>query len=175
MPKALRWIIYLTIFLLVFFLIAYTALSVGSIYDEDAQRKQVLGQVAVQIAAIGVNGWSFIRPFLQLILVLVIIDWMLSRWGVNLQSKVLDFDWNIQTLIALIIIGAFAVAALGGINDGIGTLKDLALVVVGFYFGSQKRSIEIETEKGKETIVEEHHNDLTVKSTEGKKEGEEGS
>jgi hypothetical protein len=174
MPKGLRWIVYLTISLLIFFLIAYTALSVGAIYDQDAQRKQVLSEVAGQIGAIGRNGWGFIRPFLQLILVLVIIDWILSKWGINLQSNVFRFEWNIQTLIALIVIGAFAIAALGGISDGIGTLKDLALVVVGFYFGTQKRTIEVQTKEGKETIIEEHTNEsATVKSTETK-EGEEG-
>lgn len=162
MPSPLKWIIYLTIFLLVFLLLAYVGLSTAAIYEQSPERKEVFGTVASQIAIVGREGWTFIKPFLQLIVVLVIVSWILEKFGVNLQSKVFQFDWDVQTVIALLVIGAFTVAALGGITAGIGTLEDLALVVIGFYFGSQQKTDEGKKNKGKKTVVEEHENELKV-------------
>ena len=47
---------------------------------------------------------------------------------------------------------------MGGLT-GLDALKDLALVVVGFYFGTQRRSIETQTGAGKITVVEEHESE----------------
>lgn len=63
-----------------------------------------------------------------------------------------------QTIIALVIMVAFALAALSGI-EGAAMLKDVALVVVGFYFGTQKRTNEIVNGDKRHTIIEEHTND----------------
>jgi hypothetical protein len=54
----------------------------------------------------------------------VIISWLLDRFGVNLQSKVFQFEWNAQTLIALLVIGEFTIAALGTLS-GRSTWEDL--------------------------------------------------
>lgn len=48
------------------------------------------------------------------------------------------FGANIQALLAVVLILAFAVSAIGGVGDT-ASLKDIALVVVGFYFGTRKR------------------------------------
>ena len=50
----------------------------------------------------------------------------------------LTLGTNVQALLAIVLILAFAVSAIGGVGDT-GSLKDIALVVVGFYFGSRKR------------------------------------
>lgn len=170
MPSPLKWIVYWTIFLFILFLVAYVGLNVAAIYDPVPERKQLFATIAVQVGTIGREGWWFIKPFLQLIVVLVIISWILDKFGVNLHSKVFQFEWNVQTLIALLVIGAFTIAALGGITAGIGTLQDLALVVIGFYFGSQRKSVEIQTPEGTTTVVEEHENELKTTSSPARSE-----
>jgi hypothetical protein len=48
------------------------------------------------------------------------------------------------------------------LREGVGALRDIALVVVGFYFGSQRRVLEIETQQGKIKQVIEHENPAIV-------------
>ncbi len=170
MTSTLKWIVYLTIFLLIFLLLTYLGLSIASIYEQSYERKQLYGTITTQVSTISREGWGFIRPFFQLIVVLVIISWILEKFGINLQSKVFQFDWNVQSVIALVVIGAVTIAALGGITDGIGTLKDLALVVVGFYFGSQRKTVEIETPQGKASVTEVHENEVKIKEAPSKSE-----
>jgi hypothetical protein len=158
MASALKWIISLTIIVAFIFLIAFIGLNVAAIYEIDPEHKRALQQLIPQIGILGVGAWEFIRPFLQLIIVIVIILWLLEKLGVSLTSRETRFEWNVQVIIALIIVSAFAIAALAGISDSIGALKDLALVVVGFYFGTQKKSLELQTDKGILKILEEHIN-----------------
>lgn len=127
--------------------------------------------VSDQIEIITGYVWRLFVPFIQLALLFLIIDWLLTRFGIDVLSKGRQFDWNIQTIIALIVISAFAIAALAGL-DGVSSLKDVALVVVGFYFGSQRRRTEIDTGKGKVTVEDERRNAVTV---EVKDKGQEGS
>lgn len=44
---------------------------------------------------------------------------------------------HVQALIAGVVVFAFAIAAISGQVEGANALKDLALVVVGFYFGTK--------------------------------------
>ena len=125
--------------------------------------------VSDQIETVTGYVWRFFVPFLQLALLFLIIDWLLTRFGIDVLSKGKQFDWNIQTIIALIVISAFAIAALAGL-DGAGSLKDVALVVVGFYFGSQRRRTEIQTDKDKVTIEEDRRNPVTVELTDKEQE-----
>lgn len=47
------------------------------------------------------------------------------------------FGGNVQAILAIVIIIAFAISAIGAVGQT-SALKDVALVVVGFYFGSRK-------------------------------------
>jgi len=51
-----------------------------------------------------------------------------------------------------------------GLTVGLGALKDVALVVVGFYFGTQKRVVELETKACKMREVIEHSNPVPRES-----------
>lgn len=164
MKNPLRTIINLSIFLFFLLLVSYVALNIWNIYEQNEQRKQLFSLLTTQVNTLSFTAWEFFKPFLQIVIILTIVDWILSRWGFSLKSKDSKFDWNIQSIIALIVIGSFAIAALGGLSEGVGTLKDLALVVIGFYFGSQKKSVELQTENGKTTIVEEHENEMNSQS-----------
>src|ERR687890_1251569 len=124
--------------------------------------------VSDRIEIITGYAWEFFVPFLQLALLFLIIDWVLTRFGIDVLSRRIKLDWSIQTIIALIVISAFAIAALGGLQ-GVSSLKDVALVVVGFYFGSQ--STEIETGRGKVRIKDERRNAVTVAVNDKAQEG----
>ena len=119
------------------------------------------------IAALGTLGntaWSFARPLLQLLLVLLIVDWILKRMGIQFSPGAAttsigrQFNWDVQAIIAVIVIAAYAVAQLAGLG-GEG-MKDIALVVVGFYFGTQRRSYEVDPQTGKMRVIEDHTNTL---------------
>jgi hypothetical protein len=84
------------------------------------------------------EAWRFARPLVQLVLILAIVEWILKRLGIALFGERIVFEWNIQTIIAIIVVSAFALVALSG--GAIDPLKDVALVVVGFYFGTQKKA-----------------------------------
>jgi hypothetical protein len=110
----------------------------------------------VTIMNIGQGAWQFARPLLQLAIVLMIIDWILRRLGIQLGAGARHFDWNVQAIIAIVVVAAFAVAELSGIGSG--SLKDVVLVVVGFYFGTQRRTLEVDSQSGKIREVEVHTN-----------------
>jgi hypothetical protein len=91
---------------------------------------------------------SFIAPILQLALVAIILLAAAERLGFVGDAKTawsfaaFSFPTNVQAFIAVAIIGATVIAALGGIGNA-GLLKDLALVVLGFYFGTRRREADI--------------------------------
>jgi len=55
---------------------------------------------------------SVFAPLIQLFVVLVIVEWFLKRLGINLRSSETwkGLEWNTQTIVAVVVIGAFAVA-----------------------------------------------------------------
>ncbi len=154
----LRLIINTTIFIFIFLLIVYVAIRVVLVYDIDIKREELLQTTAEDLRSIGIYVFDFIRPFLQLVIILVILEWLLNKFGISLNLNILKLDKNVQTPIALVIIVAFALAALSGV-DGAGMLKDVALVVVGFYFGTQKKVTEVVKEDTRITTTEEHKTD----------------
>lgn len=162
--RATIWVFVLLLLLYLGVQTAFTFLIIA--YPSNAQYQTALVPLLTSIASVGSAAWDFVRPLLQLGVVLLIVDWLLGRFGFSLAGRRNSrLDWNIQTIIALMVVGAFAIAALGGLA-GVSALKDLALVVVGFYFGTQKKSVEVESEKGKVTVVEEHQNEVRVKQEE---------
>jgi hypothetical protein len=84
---------------------------------------------------------EFIAAPLTLAIVLFII--FETAAGARIFEKIAvpsnwNFGNNIQALLAIVLIIAFAISAIGGVGNTL-ALKDIALVVVGFYFGSKKR------------------------------------
>lgn len=155
--SSLRWIIGWTMTLFVLLLVAYLGFSYASIWDQNPDHQRIFQVALMHLPEIARTLWNFIRPFVQLVLVLLIVDWILGRWGISFKSKIQELEWNVQTMIALIVIGAFSIAALGGIG-GADALKDLALVVVGFYFGTQRRTMQLQSPSGAISLTEEHDN-----------------
>jgi hypothetical protein len=141
-----------------FLLLAYLAFSTWMFLDPVQERHVADVALAATVAGIGANAWRFAEPLVQLMVLLVIVDWLLGRLGIEVKAGLKGFDWNVQAVIAITVIGSFALAALGGISQGVGVLKDLALVVVGFYFGTQRKMVEVDTQTGRLRQFEEHQN-----------------
>jgi hypothetical protein len=81
--------------------------------------------------------WRLLRPLIQLAVLLIIVSWFLERLGVSLNLENFRASFNVQAVLAILVVGSFCLTALIGISiDG---LKELALVIVGFYFGSRAR------------------------------------
>lgn len=138
-PKnPLRLILRAAIFIFIILFLAFLGLKTAAVYDPDPGRKNLLLEIVTKVESIGLLSWDFLKPFLQLVGILLIVEWILGKFGISFTNKQSNLEWNVQTVIAIVIIGSFALAALSGIK-GVDYLKDLALVVIGFYFGSQKR------------------------------------
>lgn len=165
----LKFIIYGTLILSILIFILYLMVRWMSFQDNNGVLdKDVAQAIAMEIKTFGLSTFTFLKPFLQLALLLIIVDWILRKFGVEYKSGFKKISWNTQTIMGLIIISAFTLSALSGI--GVTHLKDIALVVVGFYFGTQKRVIEYESEGKKVKIEEEHEN--PINKTEGKEQEE---
>jgi hypothetical protein len=157
----LRSLIRWAVFIFIFLLLAYVALFAWAFQDPLAERRPADAALLATVAGIGAYAWRFAEPLLQLMVVLLIVDWLLGRLGIEVKAGLRGFDWNVQAIIAITVIGSFALAALGGITQGVGVLKDLALVVVGFYFGTQRKMVEVDAQTGKLRQFEEHQNPVS--------------
>jgi|GEM_PF-4918985 len=173
-PNPLRSLVRWSVFL--FFLLILTYVG-AAFWAAISPNQAAPGALLASVVEIGKGAWQFARPLLQLAIVLMIVDWMLQRLGIQLGSGVRHFDWNVQAIIAIVVVAAFSIAELGGIGSG--SLKDVVLVVVGFYFGTQRRTLEVDSQSGKIREVEEHvnpvHVSAAVKQTPDDLEGKAGS
>ena len=158
----LRLIINTSIIIFIILLIAYISIKVAISYDNDQVRVGLLRDIAEDIRLLGIFVFEFVRPFLQLVIILIVLEWLLGRFGISLNRSILKIDWNVQTIIATVVMIAFSLAALSGV-EGASMLKDVALVVVGFYFGTQKKTIESVQGDTKLIVTEEHTNDPNKK------------
>lgn len=117
-----------------FFLIfvSYIGLSVTpSEFLPSVERERIL---TGNLILIGKEIWDFVRPLLQLVLMVLIIEYVVSKIsGKSISAYVAQLA-DIKSLIAIIVVLAFSISALSG-SDTAHLLKDVALVVIGFYFG----------------------------------------
>ncbi len=84
--------------------------------------------------------WGLLRPLIQLAVLLIIVSWFLEKLGVSLNLENFRANLNVQAILAILVIGTFCIASLIGFS--IEGLKEVALVIVGFYFGSRSRDQE---------------------------------
>jgi hypothetical protein len=154
----LRLLLNTTIVIFIILLVAYVGIRVAISYDGDSERVELLNNITQDIRLLGIFVFDFVRPFLQLIVILIILEWLLAKFGLSLNNDTLKIDWNVQTVIAMVVMIAFSLAALSGVQ-GAAMLKDVALVVVGFYFGTQKKTNEAVNDDSKVIVTDEHKND----------------
>ncbi len=75
----------------------------------------------------------------------------LLLWFIDLPRFLEGDAWPARTVIALILVFSFAAATMINVDDkALTALKDVTLIVVGFYFGAAKAAGQ-EKEKDKKT------------------------
>lgn len=129
---------------IVFLTIVFALLLIG--LNVGLQLMQIDGQVNIKaveeaqkiVNNVGEEAWRFSSPLLQLIIVFLILQWLLSKSGLDLSFRNLG-ALNVQILIAILIIATFCISALGNL-PGLPLTKDLALIVIGFYFGTRTKN-----------------------------------
>lgn len=126
---------------LIFLYFAMRIISILPLPPEYTNFRRQLPSIAREIGPIAEELWVFSQPFLEIFLILAILDWLISKINTQTKRNLNNFVFNTQTLIALIVTGGFTIAALTGNDSGAGLLKDLSLVVVGFYFGTQRQDV----------------------------------
>jgi len=76
-------------------------------------------------------------PIIRLFGIAVIIGVLL--WFIDLPGFLKGDAWTDRTVIALILVFSFAAASMINVDDkALTALKDVTLIVVGFYFGAAK-------------------------------------
>jgi hypothetical protein len=143
----LRWTIF-TGFM--WFFVYATCMSLASLLPGN--EAQLASTIGMSVFSLGSGLGNFIKPILQLGLVIFILLEAAKRLGFSVEERDkqnrFGFGFsvergNIQAIIAIMIVIAVSISALSGIGDT-GVLKDLALVVVGFYFGTRRGQQEAE-------------------------------
>ncbi|MEM1290473.1 MAG: hypothetical protein AAGH67_03195 [Cyanobacteria bacterium P01_H01_bin.162] len=128
--------VFLLLLVLYFGMLIASVLPLPPQYGELQDR---LPGLAAQINSIGRIAWDFLEPILQILAILAILDWLFSKIGFSLTRNRIQLELNTQNIIAFTVIGGFTIAALMGDESAARLLKDLALVVIGFYFGTRNK------------------------------------
>lgn len=131
----MRSLLFLSLLFAVLLIVLKVGLSLLGM--ESLQASPGLKQAQDVVDSVSSSAWQFGQPLLQLLVVLALGEWFVSRLGLKVSSLGLG-SLNIQTFIAIAIIFTFCLAALGNL-PGLAYIKDVALIVIGFYFGTRSR------------------------------------
>jgi hypothetical protein len=124
--KTTKWVSILTLLL-------YIGLESSAAIDADADRVNAYRKINSMIHDLAAYVIDFARPFVEIMLMFLIVYWAKHRFNVQLEIPPMG-DWKIGNMLVIIVISGFVFAALRGYS-GVTYLHDLALVVLGFYFG----------------------------------------
>lgn len=81
------------------------------------------------------DAWMTISPIFQLSAVLFIVWWFFKKSGISISN--IGSSNETQKILAITVISSLCLAAFVN-REAASILKDIALVVVGFYFGSKQ-------------------------------------
>jgi len=133
-----------SVFIGVLWFIAFAAAQIATTMAHGGPDADAMMQLTRTIQDIGWGLASFAKPLLQLAIILLILLEAGKRLGIVSDQMTLASTYDrllgsttIQAAIAIIIVTAVSISALAGVGQT-DVLKDLALVVVGFYFGTKK-------------------------------------
>lgn len=124
--KVAKWVSILTFFL-------YIGLESSAAIDADSNRVLAYQKLSGMIREMVLFVIDFARPFVEVILLFLLVHWAIKRFDIQVAIPPVK-DWKIANIVVLVVIGSFVFATLRGLN-GATYLRDLALVVLGFYFG----------------------------------------
>ena len=106
-------------------------------------------------------------PILRFLGVAVVIGLLL--WFIHLPTFLKGDAWPARTVIALILVFSFAAATMINVEDkALTALKDVTLIVVGFYFGAakaaeQRKEKDKTTDETKGTAHSKENNPLEIR------------
>ena len=135
--SVINWLVNALIFLGVAYIASYAVtlylrLRSGKLEGTDALMRTLADDITRAMFVI----WAFVRPILQLVIILFVVFWFWQTLGITKDSIAAFGALDIKTVLAFFVIGAFCIASFLSENPAT-WLKDLALVVVGFYFGTK--------------------------------------
>ncbi len=119
-------------------LVAYLGLQVAYASDFDSTRRAAYLHIAGQIKTVFESVFEFLRPFIQLAVLLFVVNWLVKRFNI----KVDGFQWqqvNVEKLVVVLLVGGFVALSLKGGLDSLVYAKEVVLVALGFYFGKMRR------------------------------------
>jgi hypothetical protein len=139
----MRTLAIITFVLVVAYLITVTAIEVAAINSAPSEASKYAA-LSTKLEYGANQAWIFIRPLLQLIIVLLILEWFARKTGLIVSTTSFGLSGNIQVFIAVLVIVSYCIAVLAGLGSA--GLKEIALIVVGFYFGSRTNRDQTPTE-----------------------------
>ena len=151
MSSILRWIVGVGFLWLVVTLglTAYVARFEVSPQGPTSPADAVVYNMSKSVLEWGQQLGHFIAPIVQIALIVMILIAAAERFGFTEEKRLwggfeaLGAANNVQAFIAVTVIGALVIGVLGGVEK-VDALKDLALVVVGFYFGTRRKQGDVE-------------------------------
>jgi hypothetical protein len=135
----------LNLTVIIFFMIFLSYLIIEIVPSDTLGGIDRVRIISERIETIASEAWKFFRPILQLIIILFIIEWIAKRAGFKLDLSNIEINKDVRSLLAIIIVIAFSLAALSG-SPSSGALQNVCLVVIGFYFGglSKRQSDQLD-------------------------------
>lgn len=97
----------------------------------------------VQVLLAGV--WGFLKPILQLMIVIALLRWLLFSQQGQLSSQIRSLLADVPSVIAILVISAICLVTILG-ADIPPALANVALVIVGFYFGQERQKGRLEAQ-----------------------------
>ena len=79
-------------------LAAYIGLSAALAIDADPMRQSIYQRILDQIKDITVLVYDFAHPFLIVILLALLVDWLLKKFDLNIKIPSLK-DWNMFNVL----------------------------------------------------------------------------
>ncbi len=113
---------------------AYFVFHLASLIDSDTIRQNTYQSLGNEIKKFATYVFEFAKPFIEVILAVLLLDWILKKWNINARLPAFS-EWKIFHIIVILSVGSFVFAALRGMT-GAPYLQDLALIVIGYYFGT---------------------------------------
>lgn len=126
-----------------------TSTSAQEATNNENQENGSKDAVAPQTTAQSWNSQVWF-PLIRLFGIATIIGVLL--WFIDLPKFMDRQAWTDRTIVALILVFSFAAATMINVDDkSLTALKDVTLIVVGFYFGSAKAEGQKKTDGAEQT------------------------
>lgn len=142
----LQWIVIPPIILAIILMLVYfiSLLSTNAPSPAHEEFRNQLGSFLQQFSpALGrfaLEIWAFLAPILSLIVIIVTLRWLLFSPRHAFSKRLGGLVTDVPSLIAIVVLVTMCVLPLVRV-DIPQSLGNIALVIIGFYFGVERRNI----------------------------------